>query len=200
MEDAGAREFRFSDIVAESHNPITSGLHITKRQSFEQHSMRMNEIRAVAEVCTILRDGRTVIDREPLAGMSDDAMIEAMGQGRKPGAVSIAAKRPSRGHGPTILSLTHGALSVGLAAGDILGLAGAPDGPAERGGRARDTDVVRGREGQHGRRRHDRQRVGGTPDPTGRGADGQLDDHVELRDDRPAGPHHDGAAHPEPLP
>ena len=43
-------------------------------------SHRMNEIRAVADVCTILRDGRTVVDRQPIGEISDEQIVEAMGQ------------------------------------------------------------------------------------------------------------------------
>lgn len=91
-------------------------------------SHRMNEIRAVAEVCTIMRDGRTVIDRAPLATFDDGAIIEAMGQAR---AASVAAARVRATASSPVLSLRHGTLTVRVAPGEVLGLAGAPDGPAD---------------------------------------------------------------------
>lgn len=41
-------------------------------------SHRMSEIRSVADVCTILRDGRSVVDRCALAEISDDQIVQAM--------------------------------------------------------------------------------------------------------------------------
>lgn len=92
-------------------------------------SHRMNEIRAVADVCTILRDGRSVVDRSALANISDEEIVHAMmGEGQEKGQTDAkaATARPS---GPT-LGLAKGDLAVSLPAGSILGLAGAPDGPA----------------------------------------------------------------------
>ncbi len=89
-------------------------------------SHRMNEIRAVAEVCTIMRDGRTVIDHQPLATFDDGAIVEAMGQARA-AAAAIRVRSAAR----ATLSLRHGDLTVNVAPGDVLGLAGAPDGPTD---------------------------------------------------------------------
>lgn len=91
-------------------------------------SHRMNEIRAVAEVCTIMRDGQTVIERAPLATFDDGAIIEAMGQARAP--LTAMPRVRSTALSP-VLSLQHGMLTVRVAPGDVLGLAGAPDGPAD---------------------------------------------------------------------
>lgn len=93
-------------------------------------SHRMNEIRAVAEVCTIIRDGRTVVDRQPLATFGDDAIVEAMGQSRT-GEVAIAKERRRPSARDPRISLRCGSLKVELAPGDVLGLAGAPDGPMD---------------------------------------------------------------------
>ncbi len=92
-------------------------------------SHRMNEIRAVADVCTIIRDGRTVVDRRPLTEIGDDAIVEAMGQARE----TEAAARPRRAPAAKapVLTLSHGALTAELKPGDVLGLAGAPDGPMD---------------------------------------------------------------------
>ncbi|WP_369983603.1 hypothetical protein [Sinorhizobium fredii] len=43
-------------------------------------SHRMREIREIADVCNIIRDGRTVLDRVPTASLSDAAIVEKMGQ------------------------------------------------------------------------------------------------------------------------
>ncbi len=93
-------------------------------------SHRMAEIRAVADVCTILRDGRTVVDRQPLATFSDEAIIEAMGQARATEAVARLAQSHGGRRAP-VMSLHHGSLRVDLAAGNVIGLAGAPDGPMD---------------------------------------------------------------------
>jgi len=94
-------------------------------------SHRMAEIRTVADVCTILRDGRTVVDCQSLGAISDEAIVDAMGQAR---ATEVVARR-ARGiedRRPPVLSLRHGSgLRIDLAPGDILGLAGAPDGPMD---------------------------------------------------------------------
>ena len=93
-------------------------------------SHRMAEIRAVADVCTILRDGRTVVDREPLATFSDAAIVEAMGQARAAEAIASRAAG-AKDRGPAVLSLRHRTLDVELVPGDVLGLAGAPEGPTD---------------------------------------------------------------------
>lgn len=41
-------------------------------------SHRFREIRAVADVVSVLRDGHTIVDREPLASVSDDVLLQAM--------------------------------------------------------------------------------------------------------------------------
>lgn len=90
-------------------------------------SHRMAEIRAVADVCTILRDGRTVVDRAALATTDDGAIVEAMGQARAEGAAPPPARRAGRSQ--PVLTLAQGSVHAELAPGDVLGLAGAPDGP-----------------------------------------------------------------------
>ncbi len=92
-------------------------------------SHRMAEIRAVADVCTILRDGRTVVDRQPLTGFSDAAIVGAMGQAQdgKP----AAARAARRAGGAPGLSLVHRRQRADLVPGDVLGLAGAPEGPMD---------------------------------------------------------------------
>jgi ribose transport system ATP-binding protein len=93
-------------------------------------SHRMSEIRAVADVCTILRDGRSVVDRRPLTEISDEEIVLAMmGEGREK-AVAEVATRAAPAAGVT-LGLAKGDLTLTLPAGSVLGLAGAPEGPAE---------------------------------------------------------------------
>ena len=94
-------------------------------------SHRMNEIRAVADACTIIRDGRTVVDRAPLAGIDDDAIVAAMGQTRAVEAVAPLRPRGGPPQGAPRLRLTHGELAASLEPGDVLGLAGSPDGPMD---------------------------------------------------------------------
>ncbi|WP_342239761.1 sugar ABC transporter ATP-binding protein [Inquilinus sp. OTU3971] len=91
-------------------------------------SHRMSEIRAVADVCTILRDGRTVVDRTPVAELSDDAIVEAMGQGVGPGRSRVAASAATA-DGATV-EISAPGVSLRLPPGSILGLAGAPLGPS----------------------------------------------------------------------
>ena len=93
-------------------------------------SHRMNEIRAVADVCTIIRDGRTVVDRAALSGIDDDAIVAAMGQTRAVEAVAPPRRRDTP-RGSSRLQLSHGALTASLAPGDVLGLAGSPEGPMD---------------------------------------------------------------------
>ncbi len=93
-------------------------------------SHRMNEIRAVADVCTVIRDGRTVVDRVALAEIDDEAIVAAMGQTRAVEAVS-PRRRSAPDRAPSRLALRCGELRVSLAAGDVLGLAGSPDGPLD---------------------------------------------------------------------
>ncbi|KMO32076.1 ABC transporter ATP-binding protein [Methylobacterium variabile] len=97
-------------------------------------SHRMKEIRAVADVCTILRDGRTVVDRQPLATLDDASIVEAMGQKAAsraapgPSTPCSAGSRPGAG---TTVGIEGQGLSLTLEPGTILGLAGAPAGPGQ---------------------------------------------------------------------
>jgi len=92
-------------------------------------SHRMKEIRQIANVCTIIRDGRTVVDRMGLSELSDGAIIEKMGQL----AISNSAPGPDashkRVHGEP-LSIREAGTDIELSPGTILGVAGAPAGPS----------------------------------------------------------------------
>lgn len=90
-------------------------------------SHRMSEIRAIADVCTILRDGKSVVDHRPLSDISDEEIVLAM-MGER-GRVPAAEKAVRAALGPTGLSIFNGSLHLDLRKGEILGLAGAPDGP-----------------------------------------------------------------------
>ncbi|ATU95496.1 ATP-binding cassette domain-containing protein [Phyllobacterium zundukense] len=92
-------------------------------------SHRMKEIRQVADVCTIIRDGRTVVDREPIANLSDTAIVERMGQLAMSAAASStpAARHAALSGEP--LTIREEGLEITLRPGSILGVAGAPAGP-----------------------------------------------------------------------
>jgi ribose transport system ATP-binding protein len=93
-------------------------------------SHRMSEIRAVADVCTILRDGRSAIDRRPLLEIADEEIVQAMmGEGRRRARAHAAIGRPAVVAGVT-LGLAKDQLALTLPPGSVLGLAGAPEGPA----------------------------------------------------------------------
>jgi ribose transport system ATP-binding protein len=93
-------------------------------------SHRMKEIRQVADVCTIIRDGQCALHRTPLSKLSDAEIIEKMGQN-----VVADAQAPVviPRIGPKVqgdaLSITGLGLDIDIGPGQILGLAGAPTGP-----------------------------------------------------------------------
>jgi ribose transport system ATP-binding protein len=94
-------------------------------------SHRMSEIRAVADVCTILRDGRSVVDRRPLTEITDEEIVHAMmGDGREKVAAQ-AAPSAARASAGVTLALAKDQLALTLPPGSVLGLAGAPEGPEE---------------------------------------------------------------------
>lgn len=93
-------------------------------------SHRMKEIRTLCDVCTILRDGVTVDNATPIAILTDAEIIQKMGQ---PAHRAAAAARAARAAGPggSRLALTGAdGTTFEIGAGTILGLAGAPAGPA----------------------------------------------------------------------
>lgn len=100
-------------------------------------SHRMKEIRQVADVCTIIRDGVAAVSRIPIAQLDDAEIVEMMGQQATDPAETraimsegsipeTAASHPPHGKGLCINGL---GLTVEVAPGEILGLAGAPGGP-----------------------------------------------------------------------
>lgn len=92
-------------------------------------SHRMQEIRDIAAVCTILRDGVSAISRVPLATLSDADIISAMGQAAA--AETVARSRPasSAARAGDIFGAERGSARLEIAPGRIIGLAGAPAGP-----------------------------------------------------------------------
>ncbi|ASW09905.1 sugar ABC transporter ATP-binding protein [Rhizobium sp. 11515TR] len=91
-------------------------------------SHRMKEIRQLCDVCTIIREGLTVVDAAPLSTLSDNEIVHWMGQ--------PAHRDAPRGKGQA--RTTEGSITLKGPAGDvtvrkgqILGLAGAPAGPSQ---------------------------------------------------------------------
>ena len=96
-------------------------------------SHRMQEIRQVADVCTILRDGVTSADRVPVHALTDAEIIERMGQQNVASALDSrisppAAPGPSRPIAGTF-RISGPGIDIDAAGGRIVGLAGGPTGP-----------------------------------------------------------------------
>lgn len=89
-------------------------------------SHRMKEIRRLCDVCTIIRDGKTVVNRRPIAELSDAEIVEQMGQP----AHSPARKAAAAPKSPVEITLHGEGYELPIRAGTILGLAGAPAGPS----------------------------------------------------------------------
>jgi ribose transport system ATP-binding protein len=98
-------------------------------------SHRMHEIRQVADRATVLRDGRTVVDRRALSEIDDATILREMfgtallsPEGEHP----IHATTTPAPNSQTGLHLHHKAtgIRVDVAPGSIIGLAGTPQGPA----------------------------------------------------------------------
>lgn len=105
-------------------------------------SHRMREIRQIADVCTIIRDGKTAVDRAPLDAITDREIVDYMGQSIEPNQqaeVKLEAASDSRdgqdarhdsgsaAGGPIIVCLDD--IELEIRPGAIIGLAGAPTGP-----------------------------------------------------------------------
>ncbi|WP_245424491.1 hypothetical protein [Sinorhizobium sp. BJ1] len=92
-------------------------------------SHRMKEIRQIAHVCSIIRDGRTVVRSVPTAELTDLAIIEHMGQAHAT-AAPLPARTAATGSRPgEPQTIAEEGFSVTLKPGTILGVAGAPAGP-----------------------------------------------------------------------
>ena len=122
-EEAGRLFVVLRRLVAEAHIAVV----------FVSH--RMQEIRQVADVCTIIRDGQSAVHRVPVASLTDAEIVEMMGQsvaapdsaGTAP--VMPAAPRPKPGTAGEALAIRGYGFDIDVAPGQILGLAGAPVGP-----------------------------------------------------------------------
>ena len=100
-------------------------------------SHRMREIRQIADVCTIIRNGQTAVDRVALTSITDAEIVEQMGQAAL--GATQASPRTQRGPRsgsddkdagrPNALRIQTEGIDLQLPAGTILGLAGPPAGP-----------------------------------------------------------------------
>ncbi|WP_421386504.1 sugar ABC transporter ATP-binding protein [Agrobacterium tumefaciens] len=95
-------------------------------------SHRMKEIRQISNVCTIIRDGKTVIDRVPTISLSDAAIVERMGQTAsrqtEDQVVPRATARTERA-AEDVLVIRDADIEMRLTPGTVVGIAGAPAGP-----------------------------------------------------------------------
>ncbi|MFB9122889.1 sugar ABC transporter ATP-binding protein [Paraburkholderia dipogonis] len=110
-------------------------------------SHRMREIRQIADVCTIIRDGKTAVDRVALDAITDREIIECMGQSivvdeaaarvaesaelgqANPTGEQDIGERGARIHAGA-LRIERDGVAIEVPAGAIVGLAGAPVGPS----------------------------------------------------------------------
>jgi ribose transport system ATP-binding protein len=95
-------------------------------------SHRMREIRQIADVCTIIRDGLTAVHRQPLDSLSDAEIVEYMGQA--PHLENAAAKPVNRSvalkpEGGGSLDIMGRGIDLSREIGSVIGVAGAPTGP-----------------------------------------------------------------------
>lgn len=89
-------------------------------------SHRMKEIRQLCDRCTVIRDGRTVVDGRAIADLTDSEIVAEMGQPAQDvqhRASSLSQVVDLVLHGP------EGA-RINCAAGTVIGLAGSPTGPS----------------------------------------------------------------------
>ena len=96
-------------------------------------SHRMKEIRQIANVCTIIRDGRTVADRQPMAELTDAGIIEKMGQvaaSHAPERTPRPEYRSDASAATDTITIEEAGVRLELQPGTVLGVAGAPAGPA----------------------------------------------------------------------
>ncbi|MBX5105101.1 sugar ABC transporter ATP-binding protein [Rhizobium lentis] len=96
-------------------------------------SHRMKEIRQIADVCTIIRDGRTVVDRQAMDELTDVDIIEKMGQvaashAAEPSPPSVI--KPDASAAADTITIEEPGFRLELQPGTVLGVAGAPVGPA----------------------------------------------------------------------
>ena len=88
-------------------------------------SHRMKEIRQLCDRCTIIRDGRTVVDGRPLTALTDTEIVAEMGQP----AQDVAHRARIRSDDADLVLHGPGGHRITCAKGTVIGLAGAPTGP-----------------------------------------------------------------------
>lgn len=105
-------------------------------------SHRMREIRQIADVCTIIRDGKTAVDRISLDSITDREIVDFMGQsidpnnGTQTSAEQIIHVNVDEGRAKAdvvageSITVCHDDLEFEIKPGAIIGLAGAPTGPS----------------------------------------------------------------------
>lgn len=109
-------------------------------------SHRMKEIRQIADVCTIIRDGKTAVNRVALGAITDAEIVEYMGQNavHESATAAVATAElpdPTRVSQKTAIGdagdkaseairIQRDAIAVDITPGSIIGLAGAPVGPS----------------------------------------------------------------------
>ncbi|HTW25704.1 MAG TPA: sugar ABC transporter ATP-binding protein [Acetobacteraceae bacterium] len=91
-------------------------------------SHRMREIRQIASVCTILRDGVNAVSRMPLDSLSDADIVAAMGQATA-ADTGVAARPAAAASATTGYVVRRNDNALAIPPGGIIGLAGAPAGP-----------------------------------------------------------------------
>jgi ribose transport system ATP-binding protein len=89
-------------------------------------SHRMKEIRKLCDRCTIIRDGRSVVDSRAVADLTDSEIVAEMGQ---PGQDVVRRTRFLSREADLVLQGPDGA-RISCAAGTVIGLAGSPTGPS----------------------------------------------------------------------
>lgn len=89
-------------------------------------SHRMKEIRQLCDRCTIIRDGRTVVDGRPLASLTDPEIVAEMGQP----AHDVAHRDRIQSLDADLVLHGPGGHRIACAKGTVIGLAGAPTGPS----------------------------------------------------------------------
>lgn len=85
-------------------------------------SHRFREIREVADVATVLRDGRTVVDRVPLTDMDDQALLTSMvGEAVRALDRPVPQADPAIGE-PPLLGLAGSEASLRVRPGEVVGV------------------------------------------------------------------------------
>ncbi len=89
-------------------------------------SHRMKEIRQLCDRCTIIRDGRTVVNGRPMSDLTDSEIVAEMGQP----AHDIAHRDRNLSTDTDLVLHGPGGHRIECAKGAVIGLAGAPTGPS----------------------------------------------------------------------